>query len=130
MSESKFNTTQYQNVIGGGTEKWINMSDDDRKALREGIATNLNIGLTLSPFGGGAAGAMNLVKVIGASIRNPKNAFSLAKSLLNTGKNYIKKPKNISKKALQKGVFSSIDENSNQIETIEVSENKTNTRTN
>ena len=130
MGDSKFNTTQYQNVIGGGTEKWINMSDDDRKALREGIATNLNIGLTLSPFGGGAAGAMNLVKVIGASIRNPKNAFLLAKGLLNTGKNYIKKPKNIGKKALQKGVFSSIDENPNQIETIEVSENKTNTRTN
>ena len=132
MGESKFQGTQYQNVIGGGTKKWINMSNSDRKALREGIATNLNIGLTLSPFGGGAAGAMNLVKVIGATIKNPKNAFLLAKNLLNTGKNYIKKPKNIGKKALQKGVFSNVDsmENPNQIETIEISENKPNTRRN
>ena len=59
MSESKFNTTQYQNVIGGGTEEWINMSDSERKALRKGIATNLNIGLTFSPIGGGTAGAIN-----------------------------------------------------------------------
>ena len=45
------------------------MSDEDRKELRKGIATNLNIGLTLSPFGGGTAGAMNLAKVIGASLK-------------------------------------------------------------
>ena len=69
MSESKFNTRQYQNVIGGGTEKWINMSDKERKELRKGIATNLNVGLTLSPFGGGAAGVMNLAKSYGYKLK-------------------------------------------------------------
>ena len=89
MSESKFNTTQYQNVIGGGTEKWINMSDSERKELRKGIATNLNIGLTLSPFGGGAAGAMNLAKVMATSLKNPRNAISAVKGLLSSVKNYF-----------------------------------------
>ena len=127
MSESKFNTTQYQNVIGGGTEKWINMSSDERQELRDGIATNLNIGLTLSPIGGGAKGAINLLKVISASVRNPKNALALTKNLLATGKNYITNPTNIGKKSLQKGVFTGID-NVNEIENTEVKSNTTSTR--
>ena len=109
MSESKFNTRQYQNVIGGGTEKWINMSDKERKELRKGIATNLNVGLTLSPFGGGAAGAMNLAKVMATSLKNPKNAISAVKGLLSSGKNYFSSSTNIGKKVGQKGVFSGLD---------------------
>jgi len=109
MSESKFNTTQYQNVIGGGTEKWINMSDSERKELRKGIATNLNIGLTLSPFGGGAAGAMNLAKVLATSLKNPKNAISAVKGLLSSGKNYFSSGVNVGKKIGQKGVFSGLE---------------------
>jgi len=109
MSESKFNTRQYQNVIGGGTEKWINMSDKERKELRKGIATNLNVGLTFSPFGGGAAGAMNLAKVMATSLKNPKNAISAVKGLLSSGKNYFSSGTNIGKKVGQKGVFSGLD---------------------
>ena len=115
MSESKFNTRQYQNVIGGGTETWMEMSPEKRQELRDGISTNLNVGLTLSGFGGGAAGAYNLAKVIGASIRNPKNALTLAKGLLNTGRNYFTNPVNIGKKVVQKSVFTGID----KIEQIE-----------
>ena len=51
LNNSKFNTTQYQNVIGGGTKKWIESSDGDRQKLRQGIATNLDAGLTLSGVG-------------------------------------------------------------------------------
>jgi len=51
LNNSKFNTTQYQNVIGGGTKKWVGMSDGDRQKLRKGIATNLDAGLTLSGMG-------------------------------------------------------------------------------
>jgi hypothetical protein len=110
MSEvSKFSTRQYQNVIGGGTEEWINMSADERKALRKGIATNLNIGLTFSPFGGGAAGAMNLAKVLATSLKNPKNAANAVKGLLNAGKNYFSSGTNIGKKIGQKGFFSGVD---------------------
>jgi len=109
MSESKFNTRLYQNVIGGGTEKWINMSDKERKELRKGIATNLNVGLTFSPFGGGAAGAMNLAKVMATSLKNPKNAISAVKGLLSSGKNYFSSGTNIGKKVGQKGVFSGLD---------------------
>ena len=108
MSESKFNTRLYQNVIGGGTEKWINMSDKERKELRKGIATNLNVGLTFSPFGGGAAGAMNLAKVMATSLKNPKNAISAVKGLLSSGKNYFSSGTNIGKKVGQKGVFSGL----------------------
>jgi len=115
MSESKFNTRQYQNVIGGGTETWMEMSPEKRQELRDGISTNLNVGLTLSPFGGGGAGAYNLIKVIGSSIRNPKNALSLAKGLLNAGRNYFTNPVNIGKKVVQKSVFTGID-NIEQIE--------------
>ena len=107
MSESKFNTTQYQNVIGGGTEKWINMSDKERKELRKGIATNLNVGLTLRS--GGAAGILNLGKVLASTLKNPKNAMSAVKSLLSSGKNYFSSGTNISKKVVQKGVFSGYD---------------------
>jgi len=127
MSESKFNTTQYQNVIGGGTEKWINMSYDERQKLREGIATSLNIGLTFSPVGGGAKGIYNIFKVIGGTIKNPKNAWALTKSLLSTGKNYATNPTNIGKKSLQKGVFTGID-TASKIENTEVKLNKTSTR--
>lgn len=107
MSESKFNTRQYQNVIGGGTEKWINMSDKERKELRKGIATNLNVGLTLRS--GGAAGILNLGKVLASTLKNPKNAMSAVKSLLSSGKNYFSSGTNISKKVVQKGVFSGYD---------------------
>ena len=116
MSESKFNTRQYQNVIGGGTEKWINMSADERKELRKGIATNLNIGLTLSPFGGGAAGAMNLAKVMATSLKNPKNAISAVKGLLSSGKNYFSSGVNVSKKIGQKGVFSGLESAEKEVE--------------
>jgi len=109
MGESKFNTTQYQNVIGGGTKKWINMSDGDRQKLREGIATSLDWGLTLSPVGGGAKGIFNIFKVIGGTIKNPKNAWALTKSLFSTGKNYIKNPTNLGKKVAQKGTFGGIN---------------------
>ena len=44
----------------------INMSRQ-RKKSKKGIATNLNLGLTLSPFGGGAAGVINLTKVLASS---------------------------------------------------------------
>lgn len=107
MSESKFNTRQYQNVIGGGTDKWINMSDKERKELRKGIATNLNVGLTLRS--GGAAGILNLGKVLASTLKNPKNAMSAVKSLLSSGKNYFSSGTNISKKVVQKGVFSGYD---------------------
>ena len=50
-NESKFNTTQYQNVVGGGTKKWIGMGEEERRELRQGIATNLDAGLTLSGVG-------------------------------------------------------------------------------
>ncbi len=109
MSESKFNTRQYQNVIGGGTEKWINMSADERKELRKGIATNLNVGLTFSPFGGGTAGAMNLAKVLATSLKNPKNAMSAVKGLLSSGKNYFSSGVNVGKKVSQKGFFAGLD---------------------
>jgi len=109
MSESKFNTTQYQNVIGGGTEEWVKMSDSERKALRKGIATNLNIGLTFSPFGGGTAGAINLAKVLATSLKNPKNAMSAVKGLLSSGKNYFTKSTNIGKKISQKGFFTGVN---------------------
>jgi len=127
MGESKFRTRQYQNVIGGGTKKWINMSDGDRQKLREGIATNLNIGLTFSPIGGAGTGVLNILKVIGGSIKNPKTAWTLTKSLLSTGKNYITNPTNIGKKSLQKGVFTGID-TANKIENTVVKSNTTSTR--
>ncbi len=107
MSESKFNTTQYQNVIGGGTEKWINMSDKERKELRKGIATNLNVGLTLRS--GGTAGVMNLAKVLASTLKNPRNAMSAVKNLLSLGKNYFSSGTNVGKKVVQKGVFSGLD---------------------
>jgi hypothetical protein len=85
------------------------MSDKERKELRKGIATNLNVGLTFSPFGGGAAGAMNLAKVMATSLKNPKNAISAVKGLLSSGKNYFSSGTNIGKKVGQKGVFSGLD---------------------
>ena len=107
MSESKFNTRQYQNVIGGGTEKWINMSDKERKELRKGIATNLNLGITLRT--GGTAGVINLTKVLASTLKNPKNAFSAVKGLISSGKNYFSSSTNVGKKIGQKGFFSGLD---------------------